>query len=387
MNWLTAGGTAFLLGLVFLFVYPYLLYPIVLTVGAHLVSLDQSAESEPESLPSVTLIIAAYNEAPVIQDKIENTLALSYPESKLEIIVFSDGSTDETDEIVKQFPTDDVKLIRIEGRVGKTICQNRIAEVATGDVLVFSDANSMYEPDALDTLVAGFDESTGCVVGELRYEEGKGESIYWRFERLLKRLESKTGSTVAGNGAIYAVDAQLYEPLPADSVSDFEEPLTLLKKRYRVRYQPRAVAWEIPSDEITTELERRTRIVTRSLNSLSRQTALLNPLRHPEVSVKLWSHKLMRWASPFLLVVIFGLSVLLAFVGGTIGIVMLGLQLLGYTAATVGAIFDRYGKQPTVVYVPYYFLVSNYGMWRGIRNFCAGETVISWETVSREETE
>jgi cellulose synthase/poly-beta-1,6-N-acetylglucosamine synthase-like glycosyltransferase len=164
-------------------------------------------------LSSVSIIIAAYNEEKVIEDKINNTFEIDYPKDKFEIIVFSDASTDKTDEIVGRYQEKGVKLLRIEGKKGETYCQNKAVEIAKGKIIVFSDANSIYQKDAIKKLVRNFkDEQVGCVSGELKYISGKdinrdnnSEGIYWKYEKILKRLESKISSLVGANGAVYAV--------------------------------------------------------------------------------------------------------------------------------------------------------------------------------------
>jgi cellulose synthase/poly-beta-1,6-N-acetylglucosamine synthase-like glycosyltransferase len=385
MGWFVLFGTISLVVILILFCYPYLLYPGLLAV---LAAVKPAPVGNPEwtEPPSVTLIIAAYNEADVIGEKVENALELAYPDEQLEIIVFSDGSTDGTDDIVREYESERVTLIRVEGRVGKTACQNRVIKAASGDILVFSDADSMYNCDAIQALVRAFDRETGCVVGELQYADTDGESAYWRYERLIKRLESKTGSTVAGNGAIYAVRANAYEPLPPDAISDFEEGLALLEQGWRVTYQPDAVARE-RTEDTSGEFDRRIRIVTRSLHGIGRFRTLLNPLRSPEISFKLHSHKLLRWATPFWLVVILLVSVVLALAGSTFALALLGVQAICYVAAAIGFVLDRQGRQPRSVYLPYYFLVANYGIAQGLLKYLTSENVVVWETSAREGEE
>ncbi|MDD4364019.1 MAG: glycosyltransferase family 2 protein, partial [Atribacterota bacterium] len=195
-------------------------------------------------LPSVSIIIAAYNEEKVIEDKIKNTLELDYPKEKLEIIVFSDSSKDNTDDIVKRYEKVGVKLLRIEGRKGKTFCQNRAVKHAKGEIVVFSDANSIYQSDAIKKLVRNFaDKQIGCVSGELKYfssdnnNDKNSEGFYWKYEKMIKRLESKNSSLVGANGAIYAVRKKLYVFLEDFAISDFTEPLMIFKNGCRVIYE------------------------------------------------------------------------------------------------------------------------------------------------------
>lgn len=364
-----------------LFLHSYALYPLSLVVASAL--RGQTEPRSADSWPHVAVVIAAYNEETIIAEKIENTLSMDYS-GRFDVIVFSDASSDRTDEIVRRYEDRGVELVRIEGRVGKTACQNRVAERVDAGVIVFSDANSMYEPDAIRHLVEGFGPGDRCVIGELRYRSGgvEGESLYWRYERQLKRLEDATGTTIAGNGAIYAVDGGSYVPLDRDETSDFAEPLSIVREGGGVSYAPDAVAYESTGGSVESELSRRIRIATRSWHTLWRYRGLLNPLSYPEVSYKLWSHKLLRWLSPVFLVLVFVSSLSLAILdGGYLFQLLVAVQLIGYLAAGAGWALDRRGiTVPSAVHVPYYFLVANYGLSIGLVNFLRGDNIVAWET-------
>lgn len=372
-------------------VQTYFLYPIILFLAAQFQGSSQFASSIDE-YPSVAVVIAAYNEDEIISDKIENSLELTYPSEKLEIIVFSDASSDRTDEIVRSYADEGVRLMRIEGRVGKTECQNRVAEAVESDILVFSDANSMYEPDAITNLVRRFSPGVGCVVGELRYSvdnEGEsgveGESVYWQYEQYIKRLESAVNSLVGANGSIYAIRASSYVPLPREETSDFGEPLSIVKTGEAVKYATDAIAREQTGESTQSELNRRKRIITRTWNTLTNYTRLLNPFKYPRFSFQLISHKLLRWLSPvFLLLTLVSNVLLVALSSSPVYAVTLALQFLFYGLAVVGAITDRFSIDSLpYVHVPYYFLVANYGMSVGLYQFLGGMNVVTWETESR----
>jgi cellulose synthase/poly-beta-1,6-N-acetylglucosamine synthase-like glycosyltransferase len=372
--------------LVFDLFYIYFGYPLLLS----LVALFRRGHVE-VSLTyelSVSLIIATYNEEAVIDQKIKNTLQLNYLDDKLEIIVFSDGSTDQTDEIVKGYADQGVKLLRVEGRKGKTYCQNEAVEIANGEVVVFSDANSMYEPDAIQKLVRHLaDERVGCVSGELRYRGGgeavEGERTYWQYDQTLKRLESKVSSLVTANGAIYAVRKNLYEPLPADVISDFVEPLKIVQNGYRVIYESEAVAWETTAEDPKKEFGRRVRIVTRSVHSLLRGKSLLsllNPLRYGIFSVQLWSHKVLRWFSGIFLLLILALNIPLTGHSWIYAVTMAG-QVAFYLLALWGFISEKVFKQqaPKLPHIAYYFCLSCYAMLKGVYYGLRGSTVVTWD--------
>lgn len=370
-------------------IHTYLTYVLSLFPLSELLPDNKEKEG---NVPSIALIIAAYNEEDIIVDKIENTLDLEYPHDKLEIVVFSDASDDRTDDIVRSYADKGIRFERIEGRVGKTECQNRVAEWVDSDIIVFSDANSMYEPDALHHLVREFSDGVGCVVGELKYREGsgtEGESVYWKYEQLIKRLESKVGSLVTGNGSIYAVRNESYVPLSPDTISDFAEPLAVISNGEAVKYAPNAVAWEDTGSSTRSELSRRIRIVTRCWNTITDYVHLLNPIRYPLFSYQLLSHKLLRWLSPvFLILIAVSNVVLVALNPRKVYTFLLSLQVAFYSTVVVGWLFDRFDKPaPTIVHIPYYFIVANYGMLVGLWNFLGGKNIITWETMDRNLSE
>lgn len=372
---------------IFGLIQTYFLYPVILFVISKFCESSQSSTSI-EEYPSVALIIAAYNEEEIIAEKIENSLELTYPSEKLEIIIFSDESDDRTDEIVTSYADEGVELMRIEGRVGKTECQNRVAQAVESDILVFSDANSMYEPNAVTNLVRGFSPGIGCVVGELRYSVDGGvvgESVYWRYEQYIKRLESAVNSLVGANGSIYAVRASSYVPLPRGETSDFAEPLAIVENGESVKYAANAVAREQTGASTRSELDRRKRIVTRTWNTLTSYTSLLNPINYSAFSFQLISHKLLRWLSPVFLLLVFFSNLLLVGISSSPAYeVTLILQLLFYGLAAIGSITDRLSSNPfPYIQIPYYFLVANYGMSIGLYRFLEGTNVVTWETESR----
>ncbi|WP_090508312.1 glycosyltransferase family 2 protein [Natronorubrum sediminis] len=377
---------AFVLSVGLLF-HTYALYVPILYVLSSI--FPNSSTDRPDDTPSVALVIAAYNEADVIAEKIENSLALAYPDDELSIVVFSDASSDDTDEIVRSYADDGVELVRIEGRVGKTECQNRVVAQRDEDIIVFSDANSMYDPDAIRNLVSSFAPGVGCVVGELTYRDSSdvdGESVYWRYESLIKRLESKLNSSAAGNGSIYAVRRSSYVPLQSGAISDFAEPLAIVGSGERVTYAPDAVAWENTGEGVDEELERRSRIVTRAWHTLANNLQLLNPVRHPVFAFQLTSHKLLRWLSPVFLGVALAANLGLVLVDSSpLYLGLLAAQLACYGLAGVGALLERTSiSTPTVVHIPHYFVVANYGMLVGLWNFLQGENIVTWDTASRQ---
>jgi cellulose synthase/poly-beta-1,6-N-acetylglucosamine synthase-like glycosyltransferase len=293
--------------------YPLLLWLIVRVRGARPVRIGSDC-------PRVTLIISAYNEAAVIRDKLENVLRLDYPLDRLEVVVVSDASADGTDEIVLEYAARGVRLIRQENRQGKTAGLNLAIPQVNGDVVVFSDANAMYAPDAVSKLVRNFaDPEVGCVTGEARYVVGRqksaadaGERAYWNYEIQVKRLETAVGSMVGGDGAIYAIRKELWRSLPTNAINDFLNPLQIVAAGWRAVYEPEAVCFEETAGGMRTEYRRRIRIVSRSWRALFQARGVLNPFSVGFFTIALLSHKVLRWLSGvFAAVLVVSLAVIL----------------------------------------------------------------------------
>jgi cellulose synthase/poly-beta-1,6-N-acetylglucosamine synthase-like glycosyltransferase len=275
--------------------YPLLLRLIVAIRGARPVR-------QGDALARVSFVISAYNEADVIRQKLLNTLAIDYPAELREIVVVSDCSDDGTDEIVQEFAGRGVRLARQHERRGKTAGLNRTVESLTGDIVVFSDANAMYEPDALRKLVRNFaDSEVGYATGEARYllngqaAADAGERAYWSYEMQMKRLETQLGSMVGGDGAIYAIRKPLWRNLPEDAINDFLNPLQIVEAGWRGVYEPEAVCYEETSGGFKSEYKRRVRIVSRSWRAVFQAPGVLNPFRVGLFSWCLVSHKVLRW--------------------------------------------------------------------------------------------
>ena len=283
--------------------YVYVGYPLLLAVLVRVRGprpVRQGAQ-----VPSVSLVISAHNEARVIRRKLENTAQLDFPRDRLEVVVVSDASTDGTDEIAAEFAArHGVVVVRQPERMGKTVGLNRTVPHLRGEIVVFSDANAMYEPNALRMLVRNFaDPDVGCVTGEARYVEGgrtaadTGERAYWDYEIRLKRLETAIGSMVGGDGAIYAIRVHLWQPLPATAINDFLNPLQIVHAGWRAVYEPDAICYEDTAGTVGREYQRRVRIVSRSWRAVFHVPGVLNPFRTGWFAVSVCSHKLLRWLS------------------------------------------------------------------------------------------
>jgi cellulose synthase/poly-beta-1,6-N-acetylglucosamine synthase-like glycosyltransferase len=337
--------------------------------------------------PAVTLIVSAYNEAAVIRQKIENSLALDYPRHLLDVLVISDASSDGTDQIVREYETRGVRLLRMHERGGKTTGLNAAIPGAHGDIIVFSDANAMYDRRVLRKLVRNFaDPQVGCVTGESRYnldgatDSTQSENLYWRYELALKKMETNAGSLVGGDGAIYAVRKNLYRPMLPSDLSDFVNPMQVTLQGFRNVYEPEAFSYENGADTFSQEFRRKVRIVSRAWRGLGRVSGVLNPFRFGFFTLQVLSHKLLRWLVPVFMIGAFVANLFLWQQSAWYGF-MSGAQILFYLLALAGWAQAQRTPISKIFYVPYYFCLINYASLLGILSYYRGQTFTMWQTV------
>jgi len=365
--------------------YVYIGYPLLLWVITIIYR-----KSHPQSnafTENVTLIVSCYNEAEVIPDKIENCLAIDYPAELFEVIFVSDGSSDGTDEIVKQCKDTRVKLIRQEGRLGKTSGLNLAVPEAQGEFIVFSDANAMYQGDAIKKLVRNFKSNdVGYVVGAAIYTDGnksaaaESENRYWEYELAIKTMESQLHSVVGGDGAIYAIRKALYEPLDARDINDFVNPLQIIAKGYRGLFESEARCYEETANNFKKEARRKERIVNRSFRGLMKVKSVLNPFRHSIFSFQVISHKLLRWLIPiFLLMIAIG-SIILSYQKIELFQWLYVLETLFLWLAIVGYIKQNQIAIHPLFFYPYYFLMVNFYSLVGILKAISGNIQVTWSS-------
>src|SRR5262249_45878835 len=311
--------------------------------------------------PRVSVIIAAYNEEPDIEAKLQNTLALHYPRDRMEVIVASDCSTDRTDEIVRAFSAQGVILRQQPERFGKTVAQNRAVKSSSGEILVFSDATTLYELDAIRKIVRSFaDPEVGCVAGQLIYTDasssavGQGCRSYWGYEKFLKRCESQVGSLIRVSGCLYAVRRICHARLAGNMIDDFAIANEIHLQGLRTVYEPEAVAVESANLRGRDEFRMRVRVIKQTLSALHRYRHTLNPFRHKMFAFQLISHKALRYAVPFSLIAAF-----IASGWGSVYVVWLrfafAAQLALYCAAIAGLVRERRKKDLKLLAIPYYF--------------------------------
>jgi cellulose synthase/poly-beta-1,6-N-acetylglucosamine synthase-like glycosyltransferase len=334
--------------------------------------------------PHVTILIAAYNEEKHIELTLKNKLSLSYPKEKLEIIVISDGSTDRTDSIVKTFETAGVALIRQEPRSGKTAALNLGVMKVKGDILVFSDANSIYEPDALKHLLQNFkDPQVGYVTGKMIYVNedgstvGDGCSAYMKYENHLRKLETKISSIVGVDGGVDAVRKSLYKTMHPEQLPDFVLPLKVVEQGYRVVYEPMAILRETTLESSKDEYKMRVRVALRALWALRDMKHLLNFKRYGIFSWELFSHKYLRYSAFVFLIGLYIANYSLVIESGQFKAFFI-LQNAFYAAAIASYFLERFNLRSGILYVPYYFALLNMASAHAFIKYFNGRKQVLW---------
>jgi cellulose synthase/poly-beta-1,6-N-acetylglucosamine synthase-like glycosyltransferase len=335
---------------------------------------------------TISVIITAYNEERDLAAKLENTLALDYPSALLEIIVASDCSSDRTDDIVKEFAARGVRLHRQPQRLGKTAAQNAAVAQARGDVILFSDATSRYQPDVLRALLPNFaDPTVGCVAGRLIYVDpsdsriGRGARSYWSYETFLKKHESRVCSLIGASGCLYAVRRSAYVPLYHEACSDFIIATKMVEQGLRAIYESNAVCTELTNRRSDNELKMRVRIIAQTFSDLWRHVAMLNPFRSGFFAIQLFSHKVMRYLVPFFLMAIFVASLTLA--GLIFFRILFAAQLAAYACAALAWVLDLVGIHSRLLAFPQYFVLANIASLIALYKFLRGERYAHWQPI------
>jgi biofilm PGA synthesis N-glycosyltransferase PgaC len=366
--------------------YTYCVYPMIMFVLGTRRRVGPVQDKEP--LPAVSLVISLYNEERILGAKLANLKYIEYPPDKLEILIGSDGSDDASNEILRRSDVPNLAVHIFSARRGKAAVLNDLVKAARGNIVVFSDANTMYERETVRKLVRHFaDPRVGAVCGELVLLAGNAsrsgiwEKSYWAYETSLKKCESNFRTLIGATGAVYAIRSALYEPLPTTKAvtDDFLIPLRIVKKGYVVTYDPSALAHEEASHTVLQEFTRRVRIGASNFNTIPEITDLLNP-RSGFVSFGLWSHKILRWCVPFFLLGIFAASTVLA---GTSSfyfwffLLQLGFLVVGF----LGFLAERLNLKIRTLGYPYYFIVMNTALFVGFLKFLFRRPMPMWKVM------
>jgi cellulose synthase/poly-beta-1,6-N-acetylglucosamine synthase-like glycosyltransferase len=372
---------------VLLLVYVYAGYPLLARFLGTGLNRRVAAAAPGEHQPTVTVVIAAFNEARHIEATVRNKLEQNYPAGLLDVIVVSDGSDDGTDDIVRGLGDARVRLIRQEPRAGKTSGLNLVLPEATGEIVVFSDANSLYAPDAVARLAAVFaDPQVGYVTGRMVYKApdgsltGEGCSTYMRYENKLREWETQLGSIVGVDGGVDAMRREIYQPMRPDQLPDFVQPLAVREQGWRVVYEPAALLYEDALAKADDEYRMRVRVSLRAYHALKDKAALLDFGRFGVFAWQLWSHKVLRYLAFVFMAAAFIANWALA--NGAASdfwrLAMVG-QLAFYAAAIYGHVISRGGGQPgrfvgMITYLCLLNLASAQAFWQFLR----GRRQVTW---------
>lgn len=376
-----------------LILYTYFIFPALIFLRGLIRQRPYKSE-ELTPPPSVSVIISAYNEEKAIAEKLDNLLSLEYPKDKLELVIASDGSTDNTNAIIQSYKERGVKFLPLP-RVGKAAALNAAVAASKGEILVFSDANSMYKSDAIRALVMPFaDPNVGGVAGDQRYMKkrkasgaGTGERMYWNFDRIMKQSESRAGNTISATGAIYAIRRSLFQTVQEGVTDDFVTSTGVIEQGYRLVFAPDAVAYEPVAAASSTEFGRKVRVITRGLRAvLNTRSRLLNPFRYGFYAIQLFSHKVLRRLIVYPLLLLFIVTPFLWETHWFYQLATIG-QLVFYSFALMGMLLDgtRFRRLKFFT-IPFYFVLVNAAALIASLNVLRGRQIKRWEPQREAES-
>ncbi|MBI5020375.1 MAG: glycosyltransferase family 2 protein [Ignavibacteriales bacterium] len=365
--------------------YTYCIYPIIVFVISLFKKRVNSFENK-EYLPTVSVVISVYNEENILSEKFNNIFLLDYPKDKIEFIFGSDGSNDKTNSILSGISVSNIKVEKFQKRTGKANVLNKLIPGANGEIIVFSDANTMYDKLSIRKLVKHFqDPSIGGVCGELRLQINKksvgeiGETSYWQYESILKKLESRYQTLLGATGGVYAIRKSLFKPLPVSKaiVDDFLIPMEVVRRGYRILYEPEAIAYEDSAGTVIGEFHRKVRIGASNFNGISEFIDLLNP-KYGFIAFGLWSHKIIRWFAPFFLLAILILSLILALKSEFYGLLFY-IQIVFMLTGAIGFLFEKKKTGLGILGFPYYFIAMNLALFIGFFKSVMGLQRSTWD--------
>jgi cellulose synthase/poly-beta-1,6-N-acetylglucosamine synthase-like glycosyltransferase len=338
-----------------------------------------------EYYPSLTVLVTVHNEVGRIQKRLDNIFQCEYPEDKSNVVVASDGSDDGTDDVVLAYGDSRVRLIRVE-RCGKTGAQNRAMEAIDSDIVVFTDADVEFDRHFLKKVVREFDDPrVGAATGHLLFvtntsnDVSKSQGLYWNYELLLRRLESRLGILAVSSGSCLVLRRNLFCPMAEEFGDDCIVPLDIVRQGYKVVFAEGAYTYDEMQSEISSELRARTRMTLRNWQCTWNAPSLLNPFKHTGVAFSLWSHKILRWLSPFFVILLVLSSNLWALSGGEwLSLVLAGLTHVFIILVILGWFAQSKGKKIIGTSVAFSFMLANYGFLVGVLQALAGGKVRSY---------
>lgn len=379
----------------FIIVYTFIGYGFLLFILVRLKRIFKKAYvlTDTGALPSVSILVAAYNEEDLISEKVENTFNLDYPKEKIQFIVITDGSTDKTAERAGKYP--DLLLLHEDVRAGKMAAIKRAIPFIEGEIIVFTDANTFLNKAAIKELVKHYqNEKVGAVAGEKRIlvEEAAdassaGEGFYWKYESLLKKWDYELYSNVGAAGELFSIRTKLYQPVESDTIiDDHMIAMRIAEKGFLIAYEPGAYAMETASANTTEELKRKIRIAAGGIQSIFRLKKAANPFYFPVLTFQYISHRVLRWTiTPFLLILVFLLNGRIAYQDGAPFYKALFVaQLMFYMLSLAGWFFESRNVRIKAFFIPYYFCVMNYAVIAGIIRYFSKNQSAAWEKSKRK---
>lgn len=373
----------------FIVFYAFAGYGIVITLLAKLKR--KTVINEPSEWMPVTLVVPCYNEADILPEKINNCFALDYPKDKLNILFITDGSTDNSPQIIQQH--DNITLLHSSIRGGKSAAENRAMQHVTTPVVIFTDANTSLNKEAVKNIVRHFyDEKVGCVSGEKRVmaasDDGASatEGVYWKYESFLKKQDSHWYTAVGAAGELVAFKTSLYEEMPHDTIlDDFIQSMLIASKGYKIVYEPEAYAMEVPSANIKEEIKRKVRICAGGWQSIARLQPRIRFANDAKLAFQYYSHRVLRWTvTPFLMIVMFITSGLLSLAGNVFQQSIFVLQALFYASAFAGYLAEMKNIKIKLLYVPFYFCMMNACVIAGLKRYLKKQQSGAWDKAVRK---
>lgn len=380
----------------FIIFYTFLGYGILLYLIVRIKRVFKKSTSPQQSLDlsSISVIIAAYNEEDLIEEKINNCLSLNYPENKLQLIFITDGSSDRTPEIVKGYSR--VKLLHEDKRLGKMSAIKRAMPYVSGDVTVFTDANTFLNKDALIHLIKHYQNpQIGAVAGEKKIlvnqsadASSAGEGFYWKYESALKKWDYELYSNVGAAGELFSIRTNLYQPVETDTIiDDHMIAMRIAEKGYIIAYEPNAYAIETASADSREELKRKIRIAAGGIQSIHRLKKAANPFINPILTFQYFSHRVLRWTvTPWLMILLFILNLMICirYPDSRIYTIIIVFQLLFYAAALAGWFLESKKIKVNAAFIPFYFSMMNYAVIAGTFRYFQGSQSAAWEKSKRK---
>ena len=346
-----------------------------------------------DDLPEISFVVAAYNEVDFIEQKVKNSLSLDYPAEKIKYMFVTDGSSDGTPDILSKYS--EIQVFHQDARRGKIAAINRVMQYVTTPIVIFSDANTDLNKEALLEIVKHYQNpKVGGVAGEKRILQTQqaqaseaGEGLYWKYESFLKKMDSELSSVMGAAGELFSLRTELYQEVERNAIlDDFMISFRIIKRGYKLVYEPDAYAQESSTASVKEELKRKIRISAGGLQSVLWLRDLLNPFKYGLVSFQYISHRVLRWTfAPLSLAIVLFCNLILGIQMGGFYEILLYLQISFYAAALIGWVLENKKVKVKAFFIPFYFLMMNYSVYVGCFRMVRGKQSVLWEKVKRAE--